>query len=112
MKNKISIIVGGSGQFGITIEKNLLKKKHSVVITTRNPYEAKKKIKIENKRLKIVKLNILSKMESFSSADVFKFQKQVTHMHLSHQHPAAAAAAESFSFDLHIPILAHKAESY
>ncbi len=59
MKNKTSIIVGGSGQFGITLSKLLLKKKHLVIITTRNVKKAKKKIKILNKKLKIVKLDIL-----------------------------------------------------
>ena len=63
MKNKISIIVGGSGQFGITLAQILLKKKHYVVITTRNLQKTKKKIQIKNKKLKIVKLDILKHNE-------------------------------------------------
>ena len=59
MKKRISIIVGGTGQFGITIAKILLQKDYFVVITTRNTKKAKKKINIKNKNLKIVKLNIL-----------------------------------------------------
>ena len=59
MKKRISIIVGGTGQFGITIAKILLQKNYFVVITTRNTKKAKNKINIRNKRLKIVKLNIL-----------------------------------------------------
>lgn len=59
MEKKISIIVGGSGQFGITLSKQLLKKNHIVVVTTRNIAKANKKINIKHKNLKIVKLNIL-----------------------------------------------------
>ena len=36
MKKKISIIVGGSGQLGISLAKILLKKKYFVIITSRN----------------------------------------------------------------------------
>ena len=60
MKKKIVIIVGGSGQFGITLTKSLLKKKQKVILTTRNIRAAKKKIKFSNKYLTIIKLNVLS----------------------------------------------------
>ena len=43
MKDKISIIVGGSGQFGIYLSQLLLKKKYKVIITSRNIKLAKKK---------------------------------------------------------------------
>ncbi len=43
MKDKISIIVGGSGQFGIYLSQLLLKKKYKVLLTTRNIKLAKKK---------------------------------------------------------------------
>ena len=59
MKKKISIIVGGSGQFGVTLSRLLIKKKHKVIVTTRNINRAKKKINIINKNLKIVKLDVL-----------------------------------------------------
>ena len=44
MKKKISIIVGGSGQLGISLAKFLLKRNYQVIITTRNVNSAKKKI--------------------------------------------------------------------
>lgn len=59
MKRKISIIVGGSGQFGICLSKILLKKGHKVILTSRDVRRAKKKINYENKGLKILKLNVL-----------------------------------------------------
>ena len=43
MKKKLSIIVGGSGQLGISLAKLLLKKKYQVIITTRNVSLAAKK---------------------------------------------------------------------
>ena len=42
MKSKISIIVGGSGQLGISLSKLLLNKNQNVVITTRNIISSKK----------------------------------------------------------------------
>ena len=60
-EKKISIIVGGTGQFGITLSKILLEKKHKVIITTRNISKAKNKINYKNKNLKILKLNVLDK---------------------------------------------------
>ena len=59
MKNKISIIVGGTGQLGISLAKLLIKKKYKVFITTRNIKLAKKKIPFIHKNLKFKKLNIL-----------------------------------------------------
>ena len=61
MRKKISIIVGGSGQLGICLAQVLLKKKYKVIITTRSLAQAKKKIPIINKNLKISKLDILNK---------------------------------------------------
>ena len=82
MKKKISIIVGGSGQFGISLSKILLKKKHIVIITTRNIIKAKKKISYKNKNLKIVRLNILktnqinSLIKQYSPFQIFYFASQ------------------------------------
>ena len=59
LKKKISIIVGGSGQFGITLANQLIKKKYFVIITTRNTKKTKKKLSIKNKNIKIINLNIL-----------------------------------------------------
>ena len=59
MKKPIAIMVGGTGQFGITLSKQLLKKKFKVIITTRSLSRAKKKL--NNKKLDLKKLNILSK---------------------------------------------------
>ena len=61
MKKSNAIIVGGTGQFGITLSKELIKKKFKVIITTRSLAKAKKKIK--NKKIYIKKLNILNKIQ-------------------------------------------------
>ena len=61
MKKKKAIIIGGSGQLGISLSHKLLNKKFQVLITTRDIKLAKKKIGFENKNLKILKLNILNK---------------------------------------------------
>ena len=61
MSKKISIIVGGSGQLGISLTKFLLKRNFQVIITTRNINLALKKIPIKNKNLKVIKLNVLRK---------------------------------------------------
>ena len=60
MKDKISIIVGGSGQFGIYLSQLLLKKKYKVLLTTRNIKLAKKKIPIKSKNLILKKINVLN----------------------------------------------------
>ena len=57
--NKTSIIVGGSGQFGITLALQLIKKKVKVIITTRNIKKTKKKFSTKNKYIKIIKLDVL-----------------------------------------------------
>ena len=61
MRKKKAIIIGGSGQLGISLTHNLLNKNFQVLITSRNVTLAKKKILIKNKNLKIRKLNILNK---------------------------------------------------
>ena len=60
MKQNV-LIVGGSGQFGVTLLKKLSKKKN-IIITTRNISNAKKKI-FEFKKIIIKKLNILNKTQ-------------------------------------------------
>ena len=63
MKDKISIIAGGSGQFGVYLSLFLLKKGYKTIITTRNVKLAKKKIPFKNKNLVLAKLNVLKKKE-------------------------------------------------
>ncbi len=63
MKDKISIIAGGSGQFGVYLSQFLLKKGYKIIITTRNVKLAKKKIPFTNKNLVLSKLNVLKKKE-------------------------------------------------
>ena len=63
MKDKISIIAGGSGQFGVYLSQFLIKKGYKIIITTRDTKLAKKKIPIKNKNLILKKLNILKKKE-------------------------------------------------
>ena len=61
MKKLVSIIVGGTGQFGLITSQLLLKKNYKVIITTRTT-KNKKKIK-QNKKLILCKLNIYNKKE-------------------------------------------------
>ena len=58
MKKPNAIIVGGTGQFGITLSNQLLKKKNLVTITTRSLLKAKKKF--NNKKINIKKLDVLN----------------------------------------------------
>ena len=60
MNKLVAIIIGGTGQFGVTISKLLLKKKYNVIITTRN---LKKSLYLKKKNLNICKLNIYNKKE-------------------------------------------------
>lgn len=61
MVKKKAIIIGGSGQIGISLCYKLLKKNYKIIITSRNVKLAQKKIPFKNKNLKIVKLDILNK---------------------------------------------------
>ena len=82
MKDKISIIAGGSGQFGVYLSQFLLKKGYKIIITTRNVKLAKKKINFKDKNLVLTKLNILKKKEikklifKYSPKLVFYFASQ------------------------------------
>jgi len=82
MKNKISIIVGGSGQLGISLAKLLLNKNQNVVITTRNIISSKKKIPFKHKRIKLFKLDVLKKkqinflLKKFNPDYIFYFAGQ------------------------------------
>ncbi|AFS48157.1 NAD dependent epimerase/dehydratase family protein [alpha proteobacterium HIMB5] len=61
MRKKKAIIIGGSGQLGISLSQKLLNKNFQVLITTRDVKSAKKKFLLNNKNLKIIKLDILNK---------------------------------------------------
>lgn len=61
MKKRNAIIVGGTGQFGLSLSKQLLKKKYKVLITSRSIVKAKKKLNQTKFILK--KLNILKKKQ-------------------------------------------------
>ena len=63
MKDKISIIAGGSGQLGVYLSQYLLEKGYKIIITTRNVKLAKKKIPFKNRNLTLTKLNVLKKKE-------------------------------------------------
>ena len=57
-----SLIVGGSGQFGICLSQILLKKNHDISITTRSVSKTKKKFRdLKIKKIKVINLNILNK---------------------------------------------------
>ena len=63
MKSKISIIVGGSGQFGIHLNSYLSNKNHKILITTRNIKKTKIKLKGNIFKSKVIKLDIYNKIE-------------------------------------------------
>ncbi len=62
MKKLVTIIIGGTGQFGITVAKQLLKKKYRVVITTRSIKKHKNLIK-KNNDIKFYQVNIYNKIQ-------------------------------------------------
>ena len=66
MKKRISIIVGGTGQFGITIAKILLQKNYFVVITTRNTKKAKQ-MGIVNAGIGVMSVLLFAFIFSFSN---------------------------------------------
>ena len=56
------LIVGGSGQLGICLSKNLLKKKYKIEITTRSIVRTKQKFqRIGLNKIKLIKLNVSNK---------------------------------------------------
>ena len=71
MKDLNAIIVGGTGQFGLTIAKILIKKKYKVIITTRSLIKRKKIIN-QYKKIKFLKLNIFNKIEIEKIINRFK----------------------------------------
>ena len=85
MKDKISIIAGGSGQFGVYLSKFLLKKGYKIIITTRNIKLAKKKIPFKNKDLILTKLNVLKKEEIKSL--IFKYDPKLIFYFASQSSP-------------------------
>tara|TARA_B100000579_G_scaffold429679_1_gene441836 strand:- start:76 stop:1044 length:969 start_codon:yes stop_codon:yes gene_type:complete len=62
VKKLVTIIIGGTGQFGITTAKQLISKKYKVIISTRSLKKHKNLIKLNNK-IKFCKLNIYNKKE-------------------------------------------------
>tara|TARA_Y100001936_G_scaffold252969_1_gene315114 strand:- start:1960 stop:2919 length:960 start_codon:yes stop_codon:yes gene_type:complete len=82
LKNKISIIVGGSGQFGIELSKSLLKRKHVVIITSRDIKRAKQKLGNNRQSIIFIKLNILNVKQieklliKYNPDNVFYFASQ------------------------------------
>ena len=69
MKKLVAIIVGGTGQFGLTIANQLLKKNYKVIITSRTPQ--KKKFIKKNSSLSIYKLDIYNKLQISKLLDEF-----------------------------------------
>ena len=59
MKKPNAIIVGGTGQFGLSLSQQLLRNKYNVLITTRSLAKARKKY--NQSKISIKKLNILKK---------------------------------------------------
>ena len=71
MNNNTAIIIGGTGQYGITLGHLLVKKKYKVIITTR--YVSKtKKYKKKYPKLKFLKLNIYNKIKIRNFLEKFK----------------------------------------
>ncbi len=61
MKKPNAMIVGGTGQFGLSLSQQLLRKKFKVLITTRSLAKARKKY--NQNKFSLKKLNILKKNE-------------------------------------------------
>ena len=71
VNNNTAIIIGGTGQYGITLGHLLVKKKYKVIITTR--YVSKtKKYKKKYPKLKFLKLNIYNKIKIRNFLEKFK----------------------------------------
>jgi len=85
VKKLVSIIVGGTGQFGIITSQLLLKKNYKVIITTRTT-KNKKKIKKKNKKLILYKLNIYDKKEIKSL--LYKFKPNIVFYYAGQSSPA------------------------
>ena len=85
MKKLVSIIVGGTGQFGLITSQLLLKKNYKVIITTRTT-KNKKKIKKKNKKLILYKLNIYDKKEIKSL--LYKFKPNIVFYYAGQSSPA------------------------
>ena len=58
MKKLSAVIVGGTGQFGITTSKFLLRKNYKIIITSRSASKSKRKKFQKNKNLSFYKLDI------------------------------------------------------
>ncbi len=67
MEKRYNLIIGGTGQFGITLGNLLKKNKKKVIITSRTNSRISK-----IKNIKITKLNIYNKKEIFSCLKKFK----------------------------------------
>ena len=80
MNNAVAII-GGTGQFGLTLAEKLIKKNNNIIITTRSVSRARKKIR-KLKKIKIRKLDVLNKNQitkflfKFKPKEIFYFAGQ------------------------------------
>ena len=70
MKKLVAIIVGGSGQFGLTIGKKLIKKDYKVISTSRFP--KKNQFLKKKNNLKVLKLDIYNKISIKKLFDKYK----------------------------------------
>ena len=80
MNNNVSIIVGGTGQFGITLAKKL-EKKNLVIVTTRSILKSRKKFfKLKKVKLQYLKVenkkNIKNLILKFKPKEIFYFASQ------------------------------------
>ncbi len=67
MKDKISIIAGGSGQFGVYLSQFLLKKGYKIIITTRNVKLAKKKDTFHKQKFSFIKIKCSKKKGNYKA---------------------------------------------
>ena len=80
MNNAVAII-GGTGQFGLTLAEKLIKKNNNIIITTRSVSRARRKIR-KLKKIKIRKLDVLNKNQitkflfKFKPKEIFYFAGQ------------------------------------
>ena len=97
MKDKISIIVGGSGQFGVYLSQFLLKKRYRVIITSRDIQRTKKKLPFKNKNLILAKLDVLNKKQIKNL--VYKYKPNVIFYFASQSSPTLSFKNKKETFD-------------
>ena len=97
MKDKISLIVGGSGQFGVYLSQFLLKKRYRVIISSRDIQRTKKKLPFKNKNLILAKLDVLNKKQIKNL--IYKYKPNVIFYFASQSSPTLSFKNKKETFN-------------